>query len=114
MSEAKEPRVIDLGNSPAGIAEILKKVISPEPVAEGHCLRCKDPFTEANVYTAAGWRETKISGFCERCFNEMFAEEDETEEVEPDVAKILADEEKGLISKATAQELLQAFYRMDS
>lgn len=57
-----------------------------EPIADklgysrrnGHnCVRCSDAFTNANVYTAAGWRETKLSGLCERCWDEVFAEEPE-------------------------------------
>ena len=36
----------------------------------GKCVKCKEAFTDANVFTPAGWKETKISGLCERCFNE--------------------------------------------
>lgn len=43
---------------------------------EGLCISCKQPFTDKNVHTEAGWRETKISNTCEDCFDEMFKEED--------------------------------------
>lgn len=39
-----------------------------------HCLRCKDAFTGANVFTSLGWKETQISGFCESCFDTVTKE----------------------------------------
>lgn len=44
----------------------------------GHCLECKEPFSSANVFTPAGWKETSISNLCERCWDSMFAEDDES------------------------------------
>jgi hypothetical protein len=41
------------------------------------CCSCKQEFTSANVFTQAGWAETRISGMCEKCWDEAFAEEDE-------------------------------------
>ncbi len=41
------------------------------------CVNCHKPFTKANVKTPAGWKETKISGLCEVCFNEITEEPDE-------------------------------------
>lgn len=41
---------------------------------DGHCRRCKQPFTPDTVFTSAGWREATISGLCEKCFDEMFEE----------------------------------------
>lgn len=38
------------------------------------CEACGEPFSEANVHTAAGWRETQISGLCETCFDDMASE----------------------------------------
>ena len=35
------------------------------------CRRCGEPFTEANVYSDAGWLETGISGLCETCFDTL-------------------------------------------
>lgn len=43
-----------------------------EKVPDGHCIRCKEPFTHSNVFTSAGWRETKISKMCESCFDAIF------------------------------------------
>lgn len=40
------------------------------------CIQCKLAFTNDNVKTAAGWRETQISGYCETCFDKIFADED--------------------------------------
>ena len=47
--------------------------------AAGCCVKCKDAFSSENVFTSAGWRETGLSGFCERCWDAMFAEEDDDE-----------------------------------
>ena len=41
------------------------------------CIECGHEFSDNNVYSDAGWRETKISGMCEVCFDEMFAEDDD-------------------------------------
>ncbi len=40
------------------------------------CVRCREPFSEANTWTPAGWRETRLSGLCERCFDEVTREPD--------------------------------------
>lgn len=41
------------------------------------CLSCNNRFSNDNVQTLLGWRETQISGFCERCFDN-FTSDDET------------------------------------
>ena len=43
----------------------------------GCCISCKQPFSDVNVFTDAGWRETKISGMCEACFDDIFKDEEE-------------------------------------
>lgn len=46
-----------------------------------HCIACGEPYSDKNIYSAAGWGEARISGFCERCFDADCAEpEDEPEE----------------------------------
>lgn len=47
------------------------------------CVSCKQPFTNANVRTSAGWKETQISGMCETCWDVTFAEPDEDEDDSP-------------------------------
>lgn len=37
------------------------------------CIFCEAPFSDANVKSALGWRETQISGTCESCWDEAFA-----------------------------------------
>lgn len=45
-----------------------------------HCIHCKEKFKlKHNVFTEAGVRETRISGFCERCWDDLFADPDEQE-----------------------------------
>lgn len=36
------------------------------------CTSCSAPFSETNVRTSPGWRETQISGMCEVCYDELF------------------------------------------
>lgn len=36
------------------------------------CVSCKQPFTDKNVFTPLGWKETKISKLCEACWDNMF------------------------------------------
>lgn len=43
----------------------------------GACVSCGQPFTDKNVFTNAGWRETRISQTCEKCFDELFEDEDD-------------------------------------
>lgn len=42
------------------------------PTPEGCCEKCKAPYSDANVFTAAGWRETRSSGLCEACWDALF------------------------------------------
>lgn len=42
-----------------------------------HCFDCKSPFNSINTQTAAGWRETQISGICETCYDQLFSEGEE-------------------------------------
>lgn len=49
------------------------------PISTPLCGSCRQPFTDANVHTAAGWAETKISGLCEDCFDAVFADMEDDE-----------------------------------
>lgn len=60
--------------------EAKRAVVAESQNADGrflHCIQCKKPFTDENVKTPAGWRETQISGFCEICFDGLFDEDDD-------------------------------------
>lgn len=46
---------------------------------KGNCVSCKQPFSNINVFSDAGWRETEISQMCEKCFDQMFADMSEEE-----------------------------------
>lgn len=37
------------------------------------CLSCDEGFAAANTHSRLGWKEAQISGFCERCFDAVFA-----------------------------------------
>lgn len=43
---------------------------------QGCCVSCKEPFSDKNVRTELGWKETKISKLCENCWDAMLAPED--------------------------------------
>lgn len=62
---------VDLTNLQESIAE---KAFGGGPVTDGHCRRCREPFSEKNVFSAAGWGETKLSKLCEKCFDKMWEE----------------------------------------
>lgn len=40
------------------------------------CENCGRLFSKENVYSDAGWRETQISGYCEKCFDDITGFED--------------------------------------
>jgi|OpeIllAssembly_1097287.scaffolds.fasta_scaffold69407_3 hypothetical protein len=40
--------------------------------AEARCIKCGEPFSNKNTHTAAGWKETAITGLCEDCFDRIF------------------------------------------
>lgn len=46
-------------------------------VAAGKCVHCGQQFSDKNVHSDAGWREVKISGMCEDCFDAVTAEPEE-------------------------------------
>lgn len=46
-------------------------------VPHSTCIVCDQPFTKDNVSTPEGWAETKISGMCENCFDELFEGDDD-------------------------------------
>lgn len=37
-----------------------------------YCVSCGEKFSDKNVFTKAGWKETEISGICEKCWDEIF------------------------------------------
>jgi hypothetical protein len=47
---------------------------------KGICLKCKQPALP-KCYSEAGRREFAISGICEPCFDELFADEDDDTDV---------------------------------
>jgi hypothetical protein len=40
------------------------------------CVKCQKP-VEKRIHSNAGWREYKISGLCEVCYDEIFAGDDD-------------------------------------
>lgn len=54
-----------------GVAKFYKKA-NENP---DRCIICNEPFTDKNVFTPSGWKETKISCICEKCFDKMFSHE---------------------------------------
>jgi len=55
--------------------EIAKRTLGitfTEAQAQNICIKCRQPFTSENVRTPAEQRETKMSGMCGLCFDELF------------------------------------------
>ena len=55
-----------------------------ERALRDRCRNCGERFSEANVYSHAGWLETKISGLCEVCFDtlaDLIAKDDDDDEL---------------------------------
>lgn len=78
MSERPKP-LQDLIDQTAQIAFGRKPSDVP-----GCCVKCAEPFSDKNVFTPSGWRETKISQLCERCWDTLFQDvEDWGEEDAP-------------------------------
>jgi hypothetical protein len=50
-----------------------------------NCIECGGPFGAHNVASTNGWKETQISGLCENCWEELFAEDGEGKKEEPPV-----------------------------
>lgn len=44
------------------------------------CINCGEKFSSVNIFTDAGARESQISSMCEKCFDELFADEDDPDE----------------------------------
>ncbi|MEP9326664.1 hypothetical protein PPMP20_26570 [Paraburkholderia phymatum] len=58
-------------------------VLAHERAVRSCCRVCGEPFSDANVYSEAGWIETRISGLCEVCFDalaDLIAREDDEPE----------------------------------
>lgn len=61
------------GRLPENIDDFIVLVAS-QKVKHTKCILCGNGF-DGRTHTSLGWRETQISGFCEECFDETFAEE---------------------------------------
>ena len=62
----------------------LPRPISSEAFLKDHdrmrfkdCVSCRKPFSDLNVKTPLGWKETQISGMCETCFDNLFADKED-------------------------------------
>jgi hypothetical protein len=67
------------------------------------CVECGQPFTSANVYTPEGWKETKISGMCEKCFDRAFGEDGAS--CDCDKIKLSSDDKYPNYSGASGRDL---------
>ena len=57
---------------PDNASDFVSNVLSMKNL---RCMSCGESFSEDNVMTSLGWRETQISGFCEVCFDGLFKDE---------------------------------------
>jgi len=63
-----------LPESEADFQSLLKRNAAMYPI----CFDCERDFTGETVKSAAGWRETQISGFCELCYDKLFADAEDS------------------------------------
>lgn len=46
----------------------------PENKEQNKCISCSQEFVQdVNVHTDLGWKETRISGLCENCFDDIMS-----------------------------------------
>jgi len=65
------------------LSKALYGMETDDAISKNLCVRCKQPAYK-NIYSEAGKREFKISGLCERCFDEVtYIEEDDFDHDEP-------------------------------
>lgn len=48
------------------------------------CTNCNKPFSNENTYSKEGWKETQISGMCEKCFDSLFEEVEDIDKWDED------------------------------
>jgi uncharacterized protein YbdZ (MbtH family) len=63
-------------NRPNSYEEFLR-LTKLDPAKYTKCVNCSEPFSDKNVKTPGGWRETQISGLCEDCFDYITDLDDE-------------------------------------
>lgn len=67
--------LFESSGSSVELASEITGIQVPEEVKQGGrfkcCVFCKEPFSDKNVFTQLGWRETQISGMCEKCFDSI-------------------------------------------
>lgn len=67
---------IDLNKFKEELAKKAFKGMSPQQAWEKDiCIKCKQPAIP-NCYSFEGLKEYRISALCEKCFDNMFEEED--------------------------------------
>lgn len=54
----------------------LNEAAGNAPKDGRRCVVCRQPFSDQNVFTELGWKETHISGTCEKCWDTMFKEDE--------------------------------------
>lgn len=62
------------GYLPESPQDYIALTTTPGALRYTKCCDCKQPFTQLNVKSLLGWRETQISGMCETCFDKLFQE----------------------------------------
>ena len=45
------------------------------------CVTCGEEFSNKNTHSPAGWRDTQIIQMCENCFDELFSDSTDGEEI---------------------------------
>ena len=54
------------------------QALDPHQRIHSTCIECGSVFSSGNTQTPAGWRDTQIVGMCEKCYDALFAFDEET------------------------------------
>lgn len=73
MVETMKQSIITGGPLPETFEEFQR---ARDKMRYTECSACGEEFSDKNVFTPAGWRETQITGWCEVCFDELFKDEE--------------------------------------
>lgn len=57
------------------LKEDLRSCYPYPNVTKDTCIHCGEKFSLENTFTPAGWRETRISQLCEKCFDNLVKED---------------------------------------
>lgn len=74
-NEIRNGRLMPFLESDRELYESQKR-FAAEHIKYTNCVGCTHRFSDENCFTEDGWKETQLSGLCERCFDDATMEEE--------------------------------------